>query len=363
MHAAHLVAEIKALDSSIKFSGLGGPRMQKAGVLLYENIVDFAVVGFVEVLKHLKEFKRVFRLVLSKAQETKPDAVILVDYPGFNLRLAKELKKQGCKVIYYISPQVWAWKENRVELIRQFTDEMLVLFKFEEEFYAKHGLAVDFVGHPLLDSIKVSTSREELLKSVGFSKNKLTIGILPGSREKEVEKLLPIMIDTANLLYKENKNFQFLILQAPTMSERIIDRYLSHTTASITVIKDQTHNGISACDACMVASGTATLETAILGKPMVVVYKTSFVTWALAKIFVKIPYIGLVNVVAGKKIVPECIQFDATAKNIGKEIRAIFDDPSKMARMKSDLAKIKPSLGAPGACARAAEKILQTLGD
>ncbi len=335
--------------------------MQAAGVELYEDLTNLAVVGFVEVFKHIREFRRLFYLILKKAQETKADAVILVDYPGFNLRLARELKKLGIKVIYYISPQVWAWKESRVTLIKQCTDKMLVFFEFEKEFYARRGLNVDFVGHPLLDSIKVETSRENFLQSIGFSKDKRTIAVLAGSRRKEVEQLLPVMLAASQILYTKNNQIQFLVLKSPTTDKKTVEKFVNQSRLPVKIIDGQTYDGINASDFCMVASGTATLETAILQKPMVVVYKTSFLTWVLAKLFVKIPCIGLVNVVAGRKIVPECVQFDATAEKIAENVRAIFDVPSKMAQVKSDLARVKSSLGAPGASARAAEIISQII--
>lgn len=361
MHAASLVGAIKSLNPNVKFSGLGGGQMQAAGVELYENLVDFAVVGFIEVLKHFGEFKRIFNLILEKVDETKADAVILVDYPGFNLRLARAFKEKNVKVIYYISPQVWAWKENRVKLIQQFTDRMLVLFKFEEQFYAKRKISVDFVGHPLLDTIAVRAPREIFLQMVGFPQNKLTIGLLPGSRQKEVETLLPVMIKAGERLYRDNNKLQFLIMKAPTIAEEWLKTYTEQTSIPIKIVSDQTYDGINACGICMVASGTATLETAILEKPMVVVYKTSLFTWALAKLFVKIPYIGLVNVVAGKKIVPECIQFDARPEKIAAELKAIFSDEIKIAEIKAELKKVRESLGEGGASHRAAEIILQTL--
>lgn len=361
MHAASLVKSLKALDPHLTFSGLGGEKMKAAGVELYQDIASLAVVGFAEVIKHLGEFQKIFALVLQKVRETNTRTVILVDYPGFNLRLARELKKMNVKVIYYISPQVWAWKESRIKLIKQCVDKMLVLFKFEEEFYARHGMKVDFVGHPLLDAAKVTAPREVLLRSVGLPLEKFTIGILPGSRQKEVEQLLPVMLGAAKLIYEEFPKVQFLLLKATTISEETLKNYTDKTKFPIKIVNDQTYQGIAASHLCMVASGTATLETAIIQKPMVIVYKTSLLTWALAKIFVKIPYIGLVNVVAGKKIVPECIQFDATPRKIADELKAIFTNEIAAVGIKSELAKIKTSLGEGGASRRAAEKILTEL--
>lgn len=370
LHASHLVEELHKLNPSLSFSGVGGPLMKKAGVELYEDLTKIAVVGFVEVLKHFMEFRRVFHLVLEKVRATKPDAVILVDYPGFNLRLAKELKKLGIKVIYYISPQVWAWKENRVEAIRRDVHTMLVLFEFEKEFYAKRGLEVEFVGHPLIDSITVSKSRKQFLESVGLSDNKLTVGLLPGSRRKEIENLLPAMLEAAVILNREFKDkIQFVLLKAPAISTDFVAKFLKSSiihnlhavTLPLKMVEGETYNGINASDVCIVASGTATLETALIGKPMVVAYKTSFLTYALAKKLVKIPYIALVNVVAQKRVVAECVQFDATGQKLAAEVRNIITNETWLAEIKADLAKVKESLGGSGASKRAAEAVLKLL--
>jgi len=360
-HAAALVKEIKALNPTITFSGLGGTKMRDAGVELYEDLTRYAVVGFIEVITHLKEIKKAFHLILRKVTETRADAVILVDFPGFNMRLARELKKRNVKIIYYISPQVWAWKKNRIALIKRDTDKMLVLFAFEKELYERHGVDVAWVGHPLLDMIKVNTSRETFLRSAGLSSEKTTIGILPGSREKEVETLLPAMLGAARLLYKKNSGLQFLLIKASTVESAIFERHLAIADIPLKIIEQQNYDAINATDMCMVASGTATLETAILQKPMVVVYKTSFLTWLLAKLFIKIPYIGLVNVVAGKKVVPECIQFDATPEKIADELTNIIDDTSRRTQITAELAAVRSCLGEPGASKRAAREALKLI--
>lgn len=361
LHGAHLVEAIKRIAPSTIFSGLGGPKMRSSGVKLHADLTQLAVVGFWEVVKHYSDIKKIFHLILEKIESENVDAVILIDYPGFNLRLAKVLKKRGIKVLYYISPQVWAWKKNRVYFIKNNIDKMLVLFQFEVDFYAQFNIDVHFVGHPLIDTVQVSTSRESFLASNDLSSKTFTIGILPGSRQKEIEDLLPIMLTAAEILKSEFPNIQFLILKAPTIPESLIKHYLQHSSLPHRIITENTYNGINACDACIVASGTATLETAILQKPMVVVYKTSLLTWILAKIFVRIKNIGLVNVVAGKQIVPECVQFQATGKNIAKEIKCIITNEPKIALIKSELKTVTEFLGARGASQRAAEEILKSL--
>lgn len=361
MHAAHLVKELKKLNPQLTFSGLGGPQMRASGVALDEDLTRLALIGFVEVIRHYAEIKKVFNLILTKIKERRPAAVILVDYPGFNLRLAKKIKKLGIKVIYYISPQVWAWKENRVHLIHRYVDKMLVLFPFEQELYARYNIPVVCVGHPLVDTVKVDWDREKLLSSLGLPPGPLTIGLLPGSRQKEIDTLLPLMLQTAELLQKQTPVIQFLLMKAPTIEHHYLIPFLNKTKITLKIVDERIYDGINACDACLVASGTATLETALLQKPMVVVYKTSFLTWFLAKLLIKIPYIGLVNVVAGRKIVPECIQFGATATRMADELQQMTPHPQRLFEIKEKLAGVKKLLGEPGATRRAAAEILKTI--
>ena len=357
IHAAHLVDELKRIDSSLTFSGVGGPRLQASGVELYKDISSLAVVGFIEVIKHYGKIRHVFNLILEKIDQAKPLAVILVDYPGFNLRLAREIKKRDIKVIYYISPQVWAWKASRVEQIRKYIDKMLVIFQFEQDFYARRGIPVDFVGHPLIDAIGIKIPKKEFLQMHGLDAEQLTIGLLPGSRQNEVNALLPVMLDAAEILRKEFPLIQFIVLKAHTIERSLLERHCRNAACQPKIIDGQTCDGINACHLCIVASGTATLETAILGKPMVIVYKTSFATWLMARLLVKIPCIGLVNVVAGKKIVPECVQFQATAARVASETRKILTDEIRTAAIKENLRNLKNRLGPPGASRRAAEII------
>ncbi len=359
--AAELIAEMKKQDPHITFSGLGGKKMAEQGVEIYFDLASIAVVGFTEVFKHFQTIKNAFNLILKKIDERKPAAVILVDYPGFNLRLAKELKKRNVPVIYYVSPQVWAWNAKRIELIKKVVDKMLVFFSFEEALYARHDYKVDFIGHPLIDRVKINLEKDAFLKEIGFLGNFRTIGLLPGSREKEVQNIFPIMLKAAQYLYQKNPEFQFLVFKASTIDTKILHHYLKNTSLPIQIISEKTYDGINACDFCLVASGTATLETAILQKPMIVVYKTSLVTWALAKLLIKIPNIGLVNIVAGKRIVPECVQFNATAKTIAYQAISLLSHEEKLDQIKKALREVKSALGAPEASARAAQAILNFL--
>ncbi len=361
LHAAFLVKELKGLKPSLSFSGLGGPQMAASGVEIFADLTKNAVVGFTEVVKHYPYFQKLFKEFLAKVRERKPAAVILVDYPGFNLRMAAQLKKLGIKVIYYISPQVWAWKESRVRAIKKLVDKMIVIFPFEKDFYARHGMEVVFVGHPLFDEIKSTRPPNEFLTYSGLYSDRFTIGILPGSRQKEVERHLPIMLEAAKMMCGEFARLQFLVLRAPVIDMLFMEGLFRPYTKLPIRITSDTYNALNACQICMVASGTATLETALFEKPLVVVYKTSFFTYFLARLFIKIPYIGLVNVVAGKKIVPELIQNEVRPGRLVEELRPMYSDEIRIAQIKEELKKMRQSLGEPGASRRAAQEVMKTL--
>ncbi|MFA5038218.1 MAG: lipid-A-disaccharide synthase [Candidatus Omnitrophota bacterium] len=353
LHAANLLKEIRRINPEIHAFGLGGSRLREAGAEIWHDLTELAVVGFVEVLKHYGKFREVFFDLLKKTEEYAPDAAILVDYPGFNLRLAGELKKRGIKVIYFISPQVWAWGRERVSFIRKNIDLLLVLFKFEEILYTDGAFNVRFVGHPLLDQVKAEKPKDTFLAETGFKQTGATIALLPGSRPREVSQLLPVMLETAQIIFKKMPRAQFFICRASTIPRQTIKDILERAKIDFPykVLDDETYNGLAASDFAVVASGTATLETAILNKPMVIVYKVSLMTWIMAKLFVRIPHIGLVNVVAGQKIVPELIQFDARPKKIAETVLGIMNDQQRMEKTHAELYALKiPSVSpAPAA--------------
>jgi len=379
MRAAGLACALKELDPSLRLTGIGGKYMKETGVECFTDITELAVIGIAEVVKNLGRIKKVFDQTLKEIDRSPPDCVILVDYPGFNLRLAREIKKRGVKIIYYISPQVWAWRENRVKQIKTLVDRMIVLFPFEKDIYAKYGMEVDYVGHPLVDEITVNQDQTEVLKSIGLSAGKTTIGLMPGSRTKEVERHLPCMLQAAQILFKQNKERQFILLKAPTIPLKLIESFqLCHSRLSprhsrllhchsresgnpgpfpLKIYNGPIYDGINAMDAVIVASGTATLECALLKKPMVIIYKTSWLTYAIAKSVIKIPYIGLVNIVAGKKIVEELLQNDATALRLSDALEAALHNP----HIVDELTAVKTSLGEGGASLRAARIILKEI--
>ncbi|MFH0754486.1 MAG: lipid-A-disaccharide synthase [Candidatus Omnitrophota bacterium] len=359
MRAAALVRAVKTVRPDVHFTGIAGARCRQEGVETFADITDLAVIGFMEVIKNIRRIKRIFDRTLEHARSTRPALAILVDYPGFNLRLAKELKKLGIKVVYYVSPQVWAWKESRINIIKQVVDRMMVLFSFEKDLYARHGYTADFVGHPLVDEVVATLPKADVLIHLGLRDNKPVLGILPGSREKEITRHLPVMLEAAALVQKENPDVQLLLLKARNLDQGVFEPFTVNAPEGMKISEDY-YNALHACDAAMVCSGTATLETGLMGKPMVVIYKTSWVTWLLAKWLIKIRYIALVNIVANEKVAEELIQNNATPQRIATEVLRLFD-PVHEGICHQKLACVKTLLGEPGASLRAANVVVQEL--
>ncbi len=357
LHAAHLVKELKSINPHLEIFGIGGRKMKEAGVEVVYDIVELAVVGFVEVLKHLKVFKKVLEKLLILLDVRKPDAVILVDYPGFNLRFAKYAKEKNIPVIYYISPQLWAWGKGRIQEIKKYVEKMVVIFGFEEELYREAGVKVNFVGHPFLDIVKPGWKKEETIKHLHLNHHSKKIALLPGSRQKEIERHLPVMLASCEKIKTQIPDVEFILSRRRELDKSIYNKIISRSTIKPHSLEDRPYEIMDISDIVIVSSGSATLETAIMEKPMIIVYKTSFLTWFLARNMIKIPNIGLVNVVAGKKIVPELIQFNATAENIAKETLSILNNKELQKDIRQNLRKVKEKLGERGATERAAHII------
>lgn len=359
-HAASLVKAINSIRPDINFFGIGGEGMQNAGVNIIYNVVNLAVIGAIDVIKDFNKFRNIYNNLCYQIEQERPDCAILIDYPGFNLKIAKNLKALGIPIIYYISPQIWAWGPGRIKRIEQLVDRMLVLFKFEESLYKKEKIDVTFVGHPLLDTVKQTKEKDELISQFGLNQNKITVGILPGSRNNEVTRILPIMIKVAKLI-KDTMgadNIQFLLPVAKTLKRDFVKGILKQTKLDIRLIEDDTYNAISLCKVAMVASGTATLETALLGVPMAIVYKAELITYLFTRAVIKIPYIGLVNIIAGEKIIPEFIQYDAKPKPIAEYLVMLLKNESYWKKIKDQILGIKSKLGSPGASMRAAKEVV-----
>jgi len=361
LHASNLVKDMASLDSSVRFFGMGGSLCKKAGVDVIFDISDLALIGLVEVIKNIFTVGKAYRTILKKAEAVKPDLAILVDYPGFNLRLAAELKKMSIPVVYYISPQVWAWGLNRVNIIKKCVRKIFVFFKFEEELYKAYGIDAEFVGHPLLDTVRMPVQREEFLKTHGLSPDNPVLALLPGSRPSEVKTLLPIMAAAAVIVKKSDAGIQFAVSKHPDLDIELYRKTLQTSGIEAKLIEGDTYGLVGSSDLALVASGTATLETAIIGTPLVITYKVSLGTFIAYKIVSKTRFLGIVNVIAKKEVAPEFLQYEATAGNISAKLSELIRDKSKLTAMRAELTKVKSSLGSPGASMRTAQSILKLL--
>ncbi len=352
IHGGMLMNSIKAINPKINFIGIGGNSMEDAGLQSLFPMQKMAIVGFVEVIKHLKFFKEVEKTVLKNIEQNKPSRVILIDFPGFNLRIAKKIKEQfQIPITYYISPQLWAWKENRLGIIKKYIDQMLVILPFEKNWYAKRGVDVDWIGHPYVDHQTTQLSKQELKTQYGVSNN-LLLTLFPGSRQLEVDRHMPLFIKACEQLINDNHNLKIAIGLAPGVE-------LNQTYNEVSFIEtDDTHKLLSATDILLTASGTATLEAAMLGIPMAVIYKLNFISWVLSKWLIQIDHIALPNIIFNKKIIPEFIQSHAKPNAIIEYVQQIIDDKKFRINTGNKLAEIKQLLGNPGASDRAAHKIL-----
>ncbi len=352
-HAADLVREISHIRPKTEFFGIGGDEMEAAGVELLYHISQMAVLGVTEIIRNLLFFRKAQQRIKAELS-CGIAAVMLVDYPGFNLRIAKMAHGLNVPVIYYISPQLWAWGEKRVEKVRKYVDLMLVLFHFEADFYKKHGINAQFVGHPLVDQIKIEQSEADFRRENSLPSDKPIIGLFPGSREMEVRNLLPVMMEAAHRLRR-----QFGCLPVIGRSTNLPEK-LYHDICGgedVSILSGVSHQLMQFSHAAMVASGTATLECGYLQTPMVVLYAVSPITYWLGRLLIKIDNIALVNIVADEKIIPEFIQKDMTVSAVGKAMARYFDDSDYYRSVKRKLAKIDAALGEGGASRHAAEQI------
>lgn len=361
LHGAGLIRELKKINPDIEYSGVGGAKLKEEGMSPLFSIEKLAFMGFYEVIKNIGLIKELKKILINHLDQRKPDLVILIDYPGFNLRFAKEVKKRKIPILYYISPQVWAWGKKRVNTIKNLVDRMVVFFPFEEKLYKDAGVEVNFIGHPLLDLVKPSISREDFRNKLQIKENEILIGLLPGSRWQEIEKILPVMVRSGLILKNRIKNLQIAIGLAPTIDKQKAYDFLKKKNFDIQLLEDLTYDLMSHSDLLLVTSGTATLESAISCTPMIVIYRTSFLTYLLAKVLVKIPHIGMVNIVAGKKIVPEFIQSQVKPEKIADEMEKILKDNEEYKRIKIELDEMKTGLGEKGAYRRGARIVNQML--
>ncbi len=347
-HAAHLFLALKELHPTLRGIGMGGPKMAQAGISLSYDSSSIAVIGLVEVLKHYLEIRRALTLMQQLVSQEKPNLLICVDYKEFNLKLAQFAKRQGVKVLFYVSPQVWAWRPGRVLTYGRAIDMMAVIFPFETAYYEAENIPVRYVGHPSVDKVKPQYSKTEALSLFGLNPEQRIVGLLPGSRVNEIKRLLPVMLLAGEKLSSQHPDLQFILPQATSISDALLTEYLARTSLKVMVIKQQPYDVIQCCDAIMTSSGTASLEIALLEIPMVITYKISWLTYCLGRWLINTRFIGLPNIIAGKAIVKELIQHHATALNLANEIDKILHDADYSKRIRQDLQAVKQQLGQGG---------------
>ena len=357
-HAAEFVEEIQLIRPDIRLTGMGTTLMKKAGVDIFFDSASIAVVGIVEVLRHWGEIKKAMNLVKTALEDTQPDLLILVDYPEFNLKMARYAKSLGIKVLFYISPQVWAWRPKRIHKIGRSIDHMAVLFKFEQALYEKANIPVSFVGHPLVDKVKTNIDSNQARLSLELDQDDIVVGLFPGSRKSEIHRLLPLMLKTAKLMLERNPKVKFILPVASTLDYDLIQQQCNQSGVNIKLTRDDIYDLIVCCNAIVSCSGTVTLEIALLNAPLCLVYKISWLSYQIMSRLITIPHIGLANIVADKLIVKELLQDDATPQKIATELFRLLEDQSYRSQIISDLSKVRANLGAGGGAQKLAKLAL-----
>jgi lipid-A-disaccharide synthase len=361
LHGSRLVEAIQSIDPEIQFFGVGGEGLKRVGMKLLYPSQSLSVVGITEVLLKLRPILRALRGLKKSLDRERPDLIILIDFPDFNLRLAKIAHRRGIPILYYVSPQVWAWRPKRIKLIARLVKKMIVLFPFEVPLYEAAGVDVEWVGHPLLDTVRPALSKEKAFQQLGLDPKRRTIGLLPGSRMHEVERLLPPLLASADVLQREIPDLQFVVPLAPGIPKTILSPWMKNISVPVIVVEGFTYDAMNLSDLLIVASGTATLEGAILGKPMVIIYKVSLLSYWIARALIRVDHIGLVNLVAEKEIAPELIQRDVNPRRIADEAFRILRDPLLSRKMVESMGEVRQKLGEPGAAQRAAHIVLSLM--
>jgi lipid-A-disaccharide synthase len=361
LHGSHLVEAIQSVDPEIQFFGVGGEGLKRVGMELLYPSQSLSVVGITEVFFKLRAILKALQGLKKSLERERPDLVILIDFPDFNLRLAKIAHRRGIPILYYISPQVWAWRPKRIKLIAQLVTKMIVLFPFEVPLYEAAGVDVEWVGHPLLDIVKPTLSKEKAFEQFGLDPNRRTVGLLPGSRIHEIERLLPPLLASAHLLQEEIQDLQFVIPLAPGIPKTILSPWMKNISVPVKVVKGFTYDVMNLSELLIAASGTVTLEGAILGKPMIIIYKVSLPSSWVARALIRVDHIGLVNLLAEKEIAPELLQRDVNPKRISNEALRILRDPLLSRKMVESMGEVRQKLGEPGAAQRAAHITLSLM--
>ena len=363
LHASNLIKAVREISPDISFYGVCGKMMREAGADTLVESSTLSVVGIAEIIPNIGQILGALRLLKRKLREDRPSLLVLIDFPDFNLMLAAYAKKIGIPVFYYISPQVWAWRKGRAKKIAGLVDRMAVAFPFETDLYERHGLSADFVGHPLIDAVKVDRDKGTIRREIGINEEKKVIGLMPGSRSKEIKALLPPMLESAEIMASRSPEFEFVLPLAHTVDRTLVDHYLSLYNVNVKVAEGMTYDVMYISDMAFIASGTATLEAAIIGTPMVVVYKASTLTYMMGRLLVlsNISWFSLPNIVAEREVVHELLQDEVNAGRMVDEAFAILYGKGISEKMKSDLNDVKERLGGEGASKRTAELLTRML--
>jgi lipid-A-disaccharide synthase len=360
LYAAALTRALRELDAGVTVAGLGGPRFAAAGGRLVDDYRDLAVTGLTEPLTKLPRLLQAMRRLVHAVKTERPDAVVTIDFPDFNFRLGRAVRKLGIPLVYYIGPQIWAWRPGRLATIRRIADRVLVIFPFEEAIYRGGGVPVEFVGHPLIDLIRISAPRSQFLQAHGVSPSATTVAILPGSRPNEVARILPDLVGAAEKIGAAVPGVQFLVARAPRLDDQLFET-AARSDARLAIVEGDTDTVLASVDLALTASGTATVQAALHDTPMVIVYRLSPITYRLGRRLVTLSTIGMVNLIAGERIVPELVQDAFTPDAVAREAIDMLTNASRVASIRSGLARVRERLGGPGASRRAAEAILRVV--
>ncbi|MFQ5960626.1 MAG: lipid-A-disaccharide synthase [Candidatus Methylomirabilales bacterium] len=361
LHGADLTRALLTLDPEVTLMGMGGERMRQAGVKLLVDAAELAGLGVTETLYRLAAGARAFRQLRTALATEHPALLLLIDFPDFNFWLARASRRIGVPVLYYISPQVWAWRRGRVQTLKRLVQKMVVIFPFEEALYRQAGVPVTFVGHPMVDRLRDVPTREEARRQLGCDPSDLIVGLLPGSREGEIKYHLPVMKQAVTEIAQTEPRVRFFLAVADVLPPRVVEMLFQESDSRIRAVRGQTYQVMRAADLVITASGTATLETGLLGTPMVVVYRVSRLTWWAGRLLVDVPCIGMVNLVAGRLVVPELLQWDFTPERLARISLELLQKPEALGAIRTELEEVRGKLGEEGASLRAAREVLKML--
>jgi lipid-A-disaccharide synthase len=360
-HAAEVIAQLKLTQPDIRISGMGSQEMKNAGVDVFFDSSSIAVTGLLEVLRHWGDIKQAMNIVKRALDETRPDLLVLVDYPEFNLKMARHARELGIKVLFYISPQVWAWRPKRIHKIGSLIDHMAVIFKFEQQYYKDAGIPVSFVGHPLVDKVQTDIDASAVRAQMGIPPAAKVVGLFPGSRHNEITRLLPLMFATARQMQIQDPTLKFLLPVASSQYFDHISRQCNDSGIDITVSQGGIYEVIACCDVIATCSGTVTLEIALLKVPMCILYKISWFSYSIMSRLLTIPYIGLANIVAGKAVVREFLQHDASPDTVSRELFELMENQEYRQQVKAGLEQVRENLGAGNGARNMAQLVLSLL--